>query len=182
MAGSTAPLLLLEPARDPHAVRRHGTVELSWVWPRDATDVIVRHPGGELDCSRRAYFDEGGCTVGVGRHEVTFSIIAVHQGPDGRQTAPPTLLSVPARQAAVHYHIRRSRLHPRQRVIEVSAEEDVQLPPLVTVQTTGQLPAHGPGRGRADPRNRPAAAGPGQLVPFTVQLAHREPRLGGLLR
>jgi PAS domain-containing protein len=175
VAGNTVPLLLLEPARDAHGVRRHDTVELSWVWPRDATDVIVRHPGGELDCSRRAYFDEGGCTISVDRHAATFSIIAVHQGPDGRQAAPPTLLSVPAREAAVQYHIRRSRLHPRQRVIEVSAEEDIQLPPLVTVQTTGRLPPTGPAGGARIHETGRQPAGPGQLVPFTVQLAHRDP-------
>ena len=67
VAGNTVPLMLLEPARDAHADRRHDTVELSWVWPRDATDVIVRHPAARLDCSRRAYFDEGGCTIRVDR-------------------------------------------------------------------------------------------------------------------
>jgi len=175
VAGNTVPLLLLEPARDAHAERRHGTVELSWVWPRDATDVIVCHPGGELACSRRAYFDEGGCPISMDRHAVTFSIIAVHQGPDGRQMAPPTLVSVPARKAAVHYHIRRSRLHPRQRVVEVSAEEDVQLPALVTVQTTGRLPPTDPAGGERIHETGRRTAGPAQPVPFTVQLAHRDP-------
>ena len=175
VAGNTVPLLLLEPARDAHAERRHDTVELSWVWPRDATDVIVRHPGGELHCSRRAYFDEGGCIISVSRHEFTFSIIAVHQGPDGRQTGPPAWVTVPARLAAVHYHIGRSRLHPRQRVVQVSAEETVQLPPLVAVQTTGHYPPRDPAEGERIHQIGRQHVDPGQPVPFTVQLAHQNP-------
>jgi hypothetical protein len=182
VAGNTTPLVLLEPARDAHAVRRHDTVErrddtveLSWVWPRGATDVIVRYPGGELDCCRRAYFDEGGCMISVSRHEVTFSIIAVHQGPDGRRTAPPAWATVPARQAAVRYYIGRSRLRPRQRVVRVSAEETVQLPPLVAVQTTGQHPPRDPAEGERIHEIGPQQVDPGQPVPFTVQLAHQNP-------
>ncbi len=182
VAGNTAPLLLLEPARGAHAERRHDTVErrhdtveLSWVWPRGATDVIVRHPDGELDCSRRAYFAEGGCIISVSRHEVTFSIIAVHQGPDGRQTAPPAWITVPARQAAVHYRIGRSRLHPRQREVRVSAEETVQLPPLVAVQTTGEYPPRDPAEGERIHEIPRQHVDPGQPVPFTVQLAHLNP-------
>jgi len=175
VAGNTAALLLLEPARHAHAERRHDTVELSWVWPRDATSVIVRHPGGELDCSRRAFFDEGGCIISLSRHEVTFSIIAVHQGPDGRQAAPAAWVTVPARPAAVRYHIGRSRLHPRQRVVRVSAEETVQLPPLVAVQTTGQYPPRHPAEGQRIHEIGRQHVDPGQPVPFTVQLTHQNP-------
>jgi hypothetical protein len=175
VAGNTAPLLLLEPARGAHAVRRQNTVELSWVWPRGATDVIVRHPGGELECSRRAYFDERGCTVSVGRQAATFSIIAVHQGPDGCVTAPPAWTYLPAQPANVHYAIARPLLHPRQRQFTVSTKENLQLPPLVAVQTIGRFPPEDPAQGERIHETERQHLDPGQPVHFTVQLSHQSP-------
>ncbi len=92
-----------------------------------------------------------------------------------RQTAPPAWVTVPARQAAVHCHIGRSRLHPRQREVRVSAEETVQLPPLVAVQTTGQSPPRDPAEGERIHEIGRQQVDPGQPVPFTVQLAHQNP-------
>jgi hypothetical protein len=175
VAGRTVPLLLLEPARQAHAERRHDTVALSWVWPGHATDVIVRYPGGELNRSRRAYFDERGCTVSVDRHAVTFAIIAVHEGPNGRQLAAPAWASVVARPVRTNYHISRPWRHPQQRGFQVLAEETVQLPPLVVVQTTGRYCPQDPAEGERIYETGRQLAAPGQPARFSVPLAHQKP-------
>ncbi len=175
VAGPTAEIMLMAPARDPQATRRANDVKLSWVWPDDATDVVIRHPDGETKCSRRAYYEEGGCQVPVGRGEVTLGIIAVYDGASGPVTAPPAWVPVSSRPVHAPYGIRKRPLHRRQRVIEVSAEDPVRLPPLVIVQTTGRYPPAGPAEGE---RVREAAgqhAGPGQAARITVTLPHLNP-------
>jgi hypothetical protein len=113
-------------------------VRLAWVWPDDATDAVVRWPGHERRCSRRAYGDEGGVTITAGPAETAVEVHAVYPQPGGRLIAPGVLVRVPARGVAVHYRIRRiSRLRPRQRLIELSAERETQLPALVVVESTG---------------------------------------------
>lgn len=175
VAGRTAEIMLVAPARDPQATRRANDVKLSWVWPDDATDVVIRHPGGETECSRRAYYEEGGCTVPVGRGEVTLGIVAVYDGASGRVTAPPAWVPVPGRPVHAPYCIRKRPLHPRQRVVEVSAEEPVRLPPLVIVQTTGPYLPTGPATGARIGEATALHAGPGQAAQITVTLAHRNP-------
>ena len=134
----------MAPACDPQATRRANDVKLSWIWPDDATDVVIRHPDGETKCSRRAYYEEGGCKVPVGRSEVTLGIIAVYDGASGRVTAPPAWVPVP-RPVHAPYGIRKRPLHRGQRVIEVSAETG----PAATASDRADhrpVPARRPGR------------------------------------
>jgi hypothetical protein len=173
VAGCTTEIMLMAPARCPKATRRANDVKLSWVWPDDATDVVIRHPGGETKCSRRAYYEEGGCEVPAGRGEVTLEIIAVYDGASGRMTAPPALVPVPGRPVHVPYSIRKRPLHRTRRVIEISAEEPVQLPPLTIVQTTGRYPPASPAEGERVGEATGQRAGPGQGAQITVTLPHR---------
>jgi hypothetical protein len=136
--GNAVEVRLAEPVRSLSAHRMQDEVRLAWVWPDDATDAVVRWPGHERRCSRRAYGDEGGVTITAGPAETAVEVHAVYPQPGGRLIAPGVLVRVPARGVAVHYRIRRiSRLRPRQRLIELSAERETQLPALVVVESTG---------------------------------------------
>jgi hypothetical protein len=136
--GNAVEIRLAEPVRSLSAHRMQDEVRLAWVWPDDATDAVVRWPGHERRCSRRAYGDEGGVTITAGPAETAVEVHAVYPQPGGRLIAPGVLVRVPARGVAVHYRIRRiSRLRPRQRLIELSAERETQLPALVVVESTG---------------------------------------------
>ena len=76
VVGNAAEVSLAGPVRDLSATRMHDAVRLSWVWPRDATDAVVRWPGGEHRCSRRVYDDEGGVTISVGPAETSIEVRA----------------------------------------------------------------------------------------------------------
>ena len=67
VVGGSAEVGLAEPVRDLTAAAdaRRRAAELGLA-RRDATDAMVRWPGGEQRCSRRVYDDEGGVTVSVG--------------------------------------------------------------------------------------------------------------------
>jgi hypothetical protein len=182
VAANTAKIRLVEPVRDPRAIRMsdtallaHDTVLLTCAWPDDATGIIVRYPGGELTCSRRAYFEEGGLTVPVDRHAAEFWVVAAHHGPDGCLTAPPAMTSVPARPVAVHYEIRRPALRRRQRMVQVSAEETTRLPPLVMVQAAGSYAPAGPAEGQRIHETEGQLCQPGQPVRITVSLRQLRP-------
>jgi hypothetical protein len=175
VAGNTATIRLVEPVSGLRAIRMHDKVELSWAWPSSATDAIVRYPGGEKHCSRRAYFDDGGVMVTVGRDPATFEVHAVYQGPNGRLAARAERASVPARAVAVRYRVLRRKLHPRRRVVKLFAEETVLLPPLVIVQTTGRHPPDDPSEGRRIDQAGPQHAVSGQPVEITVDLPDLNP-------
>jgi hypothetical protein len=175
VAGNTVKVRLVEPVHDVRATRMHDTVQLSWAWPDDATDVIVHYPGGELNCTRRAYFDEGGLTVTVDRRAAIFRIVAVHHGPGGRLTASPTSAYVAGRAAEVHYDIRRPVLRRWQRTVQVSAEDTTRLPPLVVVQATGPFAPADPAAGERIQEAGGQRVQGGQPVTITVNLRHRRP-------
>lgn len=129
VVGNTAEVSLAGPVRDLSATRMHDAVELAWVWPRDATDAVIRWPGGERRCSRRAYDDEGGVTVTIGPADTCIEVRAVYPHPSERLTAPAALVRVPGRGVAVSYRIRRpGPLRPRQRIVELIAERPTACP------------------------------------------------------
>jgi hypothetical protein len=175
VAGRTTEIMLVAPAGQPRATRRQDEVTLSWDWPDDATDVLIRHPGGETRCSRRDYFEGGGCKIPVGRGEVTLGIVAVYDGAGGRVTAAPASVPVPGRPAQAPYSIRKRPARRGQRVVEVAAEDLVRLPPLVIVQTTGRYPPTSPDQGERIHEVAGLRAGPGQAARIAVTLAHRKP-------
>ena len=114
-------------------------MRLSWVWPDDATDALVRWRGGKHRCSRQVYHDEGGVTLAIGPAETQIEVRAVCSHPGGEFTAPAVQTNVPGRQSALNYRIRRTgRLHPRQRIIEIATEQPTMLPALVVVRSTGR--------------------------------------------
>jgi hypothetical protein len=172
VAGSTVPVRIVEPVSGLVADRLHDEVQLAWVWPEGATDVLVRWPGGEHRCSRRTYFDEGGVIVNTGPAEATIEVRAVYPEPDGSVTSPPGNVGIPARGVAISYQIRReSRRHPRRRTIELVAEQDVRLPALVVVRSTGRYPPDGPAAGETIERIGPSSITPGQPLTVAVEPA-----------
>ncbi len=171
VAGDSAEIGLAEPVRDLLAFRMHDIVRLSWVWPDDATDAVVRWPGGEHRCSRRVYDDEGGVTLSVGRAETLIEVLAVYSLPGGELTAPAVQTSVPGRGITLKYRIHRtSRLHPRQRVVEIATEQPTRLPALVVVRATGPYAPDNPAEGEAVAHIEPQSITPAQPVKVIVEL------------
>jgi hypothetical protein len=171
VVGDSAEIGLAEPVRDLSALRMRDAVRLSWVWPDDATDAVVCWPDGELRCSRRVYEDEGGVTISVGPAETLIEVRAVYSHPGGDLTAPGVPASVPGRGVTLNYRIHRvSRMHPRQRVVEVATEQPVRLPALVVVRATGPYAPDDPAQGEAVARIEPQPIEPGQPVRVTVEL------------
>ncbi|MDN3353866.1 hypothetical protein [Actinomadura sp. DC4] len=168
VVGGTVEVGLSEPVRDVVAERRHDVVALSWAWPADAVEALVRWPGGERRFTHRVYHDEGAVALTAGPAETAFDVHAVYA--DGR-TAPPARVTVAARPVAVHYRIRRAGpLHPRQRVIEFTAERPARLPEVVVVRTTGNLPPDEAGEGVPVARVEAQPIAPDAPVTATVEL------------
>ena len=171
VVGNSAEVSLVGPVRDLSATRMHDAVQLAWVWPRDATDAVIRWPGGERRCSRRVYDDEGGVRITVGPAETCIEVRAVYPHPSGRLTAPAALVRVPGRGVAVSYRIRRAGpLRPRQRIVELIPERPTRLPALVLVRTTGPYAPDDPADGETVGRIEPQPIEPGQPVTITVEL------------
>ena len=171
VVGGSAEVGLAEPIRELSALRMGSAVRLSWIWPSDATDAVVLWPGGEHHCSRRVYDDEGGVTITVGLVETPLQVRAVYSHPDGALTAPGVRTTVPGRGVTLNYRIRRvSRIHPRQRVVEVAAELPTTLPPLVVVRATGPYAPDDPADGEAVAHIETQSITPGQPVRVTVEV------------
>ena len=155
----------------------HDAVQLAWVWPRDATDALVRWPGGEPRCSRRVYDDEGGVTITVGPAETFIEVRAVYPHPGGRLTAPAALVRVPGRGVAVSYRIRRAGpLRPRQRIVEFTPERPTRLP--AARAGADHRPVRRPTtrpEARRSARIEPQPIAPGQPVTITVELPKGRP-------
>jgi hypothetical protein len=80
-------------------------------------------------------------------------------------------VQVPGRGVAVTYRIRRtSRWHPRQRTIELTAEQATQLPGLVVVRSTGRFVPDHPSEGETVARVGPQDVAPGQATSFPVEV------------
>ena len=172
VAGSSREIWLVEPVRGLSARRMYDQVRLGWIWPEQATDALVRWPGGEHRCSRRVYDDEGGVVITVGAAETTVGVCAVYLRPGGVLTSPGVQIRIPARGVAVRYRIRRaSRLRPRQRIIEFVAEQAARLPALVVVRTTGRYAPDDPSEGTTIARAAPQPIAPGQPVSLSVEVA-----------
>jgi hypothetical protein len=171
IAGNAAEIGLVEAVSGLSARRMHDVVHLSWIWPADATDALVRWPGGERHYSRRVYDDEGGVSLTVGPEQATLEVAAVYALPDGRLTAPAVAVTVPGRGVAVTYRIRRgSRRRPRQRKLVFDAECPALLPAVVVVRAAGAFPPDDPAEGETIARLGPRRIAPGQPVEATVDL------------
>lgn len=171
VTGNTAEVRLVEPVRGLSAERMHDEVRLGWIWPDGATDALICWPGGERHCSRRMYEDEGGTGLTVGAAETTVEVRAIYPQRGGRLMAPATRVQVPGRGVAVTYRIRRtSRWHPRQRTIELAAEQATQLPGLVVMRSTGRYVPDDPSEGETVARVGPQNVAPGQTATFLVEV------------
>jgi hypothetical protein len=171
VVGAAAEVSLVGPVRDLSAARMYDAVRLAWVWPPDATDAVIRWPGGERRCSRRVYDDEGGVTITVGPAETSIEVRAVYPHPGERLTAAAAQVRVPGRGVAVSYRIRRAGpLRRRQRIVELTSEQPAQLPPLVLVRTTGPYAPDDPAGGETVGWIEPQPIAPGQPVTVNVEL------------
>jgi hypothetical protein len=171
VVGDSAEIGLAEPVRDLSALRLHDVVRLSWVWPDDANEAVVRWPGGEHRCSRRVYEDEGGVTLSVSQAETLIEVRAIYSHPSGELIAPGVHTSVPGRAVTLNYRIHRaSRVHPRQRIIEIMTEQPTMLPPLVVVRTTGLYAPDDPAEGEAVAHIEPQSITPDQPLLVTLEV------------
>ena len=171
VVGNSAEIGVVEPVRDISALRLGDVVRLSWVWPGGATEAEVRWPGGERRYSRRIYDDEGGVTVRVGRGGTVIEVAAIYAHPGGELTAPAVRTSLAGQGFTMSYRIHRAGpLHPRQRVVEITAEQAGSLPPLVVVRATGRLPPDDPAEGQTVARVEPQPIAPGEPVTVTVNV------------
>jgi hypothetical protein len=171
VVGNTAAIGLAEPVRHLAAARMHDVARLGWIWPDNATDAVVRWPGGQQRCSRRVYEDEGGVTLPIGPAETLIEVCALYSDAEGRITAPPARVSVPRRGAAVGYHVRRTgRLRPRQRIIELTAEQPARLPAMVIVRSTGRYAPDDPAEGQVVAHIEPQPIAPDKPVAITIEV------------
>jgi hypothetical protein len=171
VAGTAAEVRLVEPVRGLCADRMHDDVRLGWIWPDGATDALIRWPGGERQCSRRAYDDEGGPVLTIGAAETTVEVRAIYPQRGGPLTAPGAQVLVPARGVAVSYRIRARRWHPRQRTVEFAAERAARLPGLVVVRSTGRYAPDDPSEGETVARVGPQDITPGLVAAVPVEVA-----------
>jgi hypothetical protein len=97
-------------------------------------------------------------------------VCAVYPDPGGELTAPAVQAVVPGRPIALKYRIRRmSRLHRRQRVVEITTERPTRLPALVVVRATGRYPPGDSVEGEAVAHIGPQPITPEQPVSVTVE-------------
>ena len=108
-AGSSREIWLVEPVRGLSARRMHDEVRLGWIWPEQATDALVRWPGGEHRCSRRVYDDEGGVVITSVRRRRPSRSVRSTCGAAAVLTSPGVQIRIPARGVAVRYRIRRGK-------------------------------------------------------------------------
>jgi hypothetical protein len=174
VAGHAVEVRLAEPVRDLCAVRLHDEVRLSWIWPDDAIDALVLWAGREQSCSRRSYRDDGGMMIAVGPGETAVEVRARFQQPGGLLAAPGIIEHVPGRPVAVSYRIHRTgRLHPRRRLIELSAERAADLPALVVVESDGAYAPDHPDQGEPVQRIKPQPITPDHPVTIEAEATHR---------
>ena len=182
VAGNTVPLMLLEPgprgARRAQARHRRAELGVAARRHRRHSPPSRRRAGllpARLLRRRRLPHRRGPARGHVQHHRRA-------PGPGRPPDGPTGLGQPPAWPAAVQYHISRRQLHARQRVIEVSAEETVQLPPLVAVQTSGRYPPRDPAEGERIQETGRQQARPRASRPGSPCSSPPGPRLGGLLR
>jgi hypothetical protein len=169
VVGSSAEVWLAEPVRGLSARRMHDEIRLAWIWPDQATDAVVRWPGGEHSCSRRRYEDEGGVVITTGAAQTSVEVRAVYPRRAGQLISPAVKTQVAARGVAVNYRILRTSWRLRQRTFELVTEEATRLPALVVVRSTGRYAPDDPREGETIKRVEPQDIVPGQLVTFTVE-------------
>jgi hypothetical protein len=164
------------------AERRHDVVQLSWVWPAGATDVVIRwrprngEDGGERGCSRRVYDDEGGVSLTVGPDVTEIEVGALYPDPGGPLPAPSATVRVPERGVAVHYRfLSAGLLHRRRRIVELTTDRPYVLPPLVVVCGTGTFAPDGPDEGEEVARIPGRLIVPEAPLTVTVDLPARGP-------
>ena len=169
--GRHADAWAVEPVGGLRAERKHDEAELSWFWPRGATDALVRWPGGELRQSRRAYGDEGGAVISVGPAETTIEVRAVYARQGRRVVSSCAREVVPARDVAVSYRVRGASRWRRELTFELTAERAVRLPPLVVVRGTAARPPGDAFEGEIVARQPARDIEPGRPVSFSVPAA-----------
>lgn len=160
-----------EPVRDLSAIRMPDGVRLTWLWPSDATEAVVRWAKGEHHYSRLAQDDAGEVTLAIGPEETSIEVCAIYSHSDGRVTAPAVPVRAPARGVLVTYQVRNAGLfRQRQRIIEFCSELATLLPALVIVLATGPNAPDNPREGEVVARVEPQPIAPDHPVTITVKL------------
>ena len=161
VSGLIAERLTAEPAKP-------GEARLGWIWPVGAASAIVSWPGGARRYSRHEYHADGGAVIPVGPGEVTFEVAAVHADSDGEHRAAPVSVTLPAELSKAGYRWRRDHWYRRADwMLELTAEQDCELPELVIVRAAA-FPPGAPADGVVVGRLAPAKIGPANPVSHAV--------------
>ncbi|HVQ94708.1 MAG TPA: hypothetical protein VMU51_26965, partial [Mycobacteriales bacterium] len=140
---------------------------------------------GEINCFRREYEDNGGCTVTVGPDPVTVIVEAAvdgaaGDGPDGPRYGPPMRAAVAGLPARVSYLVEPARpLLRRPARLMLRCDRPVTVPPLLLVRGSGSVLPLAPADGTVVARVPSQRLVPDQ--PVAVPLAGARPGAGRLV-
>lgn len=145
VVGNSVELLVAAPVRELAAQRFAGVVRLSWIWPDRSTLARVRWRrleetgGGEIECSRKRYEDQGGFEMAVGPDAIAISVQAVIQQSGSPVAAVPVEVQVEALGRPVRYGIRRQGFRGRRLTLVLEVDGPCDLPSLVLVRRAGTI-------------------------------------------
>ena len=149
MIGASVPVAVMRPVTGLRAERRGGKLWLDWRWADDchvcqvqwrpAEDQALATPPVEF--GRRRFDDDGGFSMDIGPQPGVVSVRSVYRDTGGEIASEPAEAAVPAGGVTVRYAFRRrTRWWPwRQSQLVLTADREVQMPPLVVVHTTGRV-------------------------------------------
>ncbi|WP_160051674.1 hypothetical protein [Nocardiopsis sp. FR26] len=156
VVGTSVRVTAAPPVRGLHAQRFDTAIRLSWTWPDDAVAALVSwRPeapgaehwiGGELRCTRRQYDCEGGFEAPMSPDSVKVAVRAVVPFEGGETVSAPVGLTVPGR-AVLDYRVEAAGLLRRDRVVQLVAKEDCDIPELVVVYAEGPVQPHSAAQG-----------------------------------
>ncbi|GAA1961268.1 Hsp70 family protein [Catenulispora subtropica] len=163
-----------QPVAALHAVRREDHALLTWIWPPDCVNSVVRWRigtsddgrSGETVCSRRVYEHEGGFLLRVGLTESLFTVEALVPGahPD---PGPPSSVALAALPPTVRYALTVTRGRRRTGRVTLTADTDCSFPTIDVVLSEGRYLPRGAHEGEVV--HRIAGARLAQRTPLTVE-------------
>ncbi|WP_430786425.1 hypothetical protein [Actinoplanes sp. G11-F43] len=152
VAGNRVRYAIANPVTDLRAQRLGTRIRLSWIWPDEASAVLVSWQGedgrGERECLRREFVDDGGFSVDAGTGAVEIAVRTLARDDDGRVLSAPATRSLAARRPHVRYRFDRSGVLGRNTVLVLTSDTSCEVPPVTVVRgdrRSGEVIARIPG-------------------------------------
>jgi hypothetical protein len=162
VVGTTVVLAMISPVQRLRQRRFGEVVRLSWNWPPDVSVCRVRwrptwdgaragagtalgvgtaNDGGQRDCTRRSYDDDGGFKIAAGAGGLSVSVQALIRDTAGETASNPVTVEVPANPATVRYSFQRTWVPWRARRVRLvlSCDRACLLPALVVVHSADRV-------------------------------------------